>query len=359
MKNLGLARAALVLSSRPPVTFAAKAGGGGAETPIFEPYEEELPLQSGYYTFVIDALGRFRVKWGNTSSHASLVDRRPVASAGSFRIERTGRLAEVFCQSHNYRIAYRDQHDRPVVYTIESFVKHPAFNASPHLVFHFSRGLADRFLLDRDGNLLSDEQYREKMLLLEDEGVVSHQRNVFGEQQAEAFLAYVPAPPERLHSIHLDQAIASLEDLGDLGITTVADPVARFSTDFPVIPTGKLNFILDKEGWLVIGVKHHHLLAGGDSVGGAGHLVLDDEARVVEVRLNFSGHYRPELTAEYARYVHRTLRAHPLLVFRPECRIYGRKFDEATYRSVAIEFSASELDSDGPEFDEELERILI
>ena len=38
---------------------------------------------------------------------------------------------------------------------------------------------------------------------------------------------------------------------------------------------------------------------------------------VTEINLNFSGHYRPPLSAGYARYTYRSLVSHPLLTFRP------------------------------------------
>jgi hypothetical protein len=101
MKVLGPCRRSFALSGPPPATFKAKTGRSGF-VPVFEPYEEELPLQSGYYTFVIDEHGRFLVLRSNTSSHASFVNGGRVASAGSFRIERMGKLAEVLCTLAHY-----------------------------------------------------------------------------------------------------------------------------------------------------------------------------------------------------------------------------------------------------------------
>jgi hypothetical protein len=76
-------------------------------------------------------------------------------------------------------------------------------------------------------------------------------------------------------------------------------------------------------------------------------------------RLNFSGHYRPPLTLEYAQYVFRALANHPLLSIERTCRILGRKFDEATYSSSVISLTSEELGSDDPELEEALEMTLI
>ena len=121
MKNLGTGRRRFALSGSPPCTFAAKSGRSGSIVPIFEPYEEDLPLQSGYYTFVIDENGNFRVKRGNTSSHAAFVDRKRVAAAGWFPIERLGKLAEVNFTSYDYRIGYKAIDDRALVYAVSAF----------------------------------------------------------------------------------------------------------------------------------------------------------------------------------------------------------------------------------------------
>ena len=78
-----------------------------------------------------------------------------------------------------------------------------------------------------------------------------------------------------------------------------------------------------------------------------------------EIHLNFSGHYRPPLTADYARYVFRTLANHPLLSIEKDCQILGRKFDEETYKSSVIRLSSLELATDDPELEEALEMVLI
>ena len=158
MKNLGPSRRYFALSSKPPVTFSPKSGRSGSEVPPFQPYEEDLPLQSGFYTFVIDDQGHFRVKWGNTSSHASFVDRKRVAAAGWFRIGRMGKLAEVNCTSYDYRIRYEDHRDRVVLYAVDSFVRNPAFDVSDHAFFRFEN---DELEID---NPLLDE-YLERLLI--------------------------------------------------------------------------------------------------------------------------------------------------------------------------------------------------
>lgn len=358
MENLGSRRMNLTLSAPPPVVFAPKSFRRGLEVPVFEPYEENLPLQSGFYTFVIDSRGRFRVQWGNTSSHAVMVGRDSAACAGSFRIGRMGRLAEVFCRSYDYRFRFRDRNGKAVTYAIESFVRHPAFDISEHVVFSFTRGIADVFILDSDGNALTEEQRQTKLALMDSEGFRTITYAAFSRRQVATFIKYKPSSPPRLFAMCSDQAITSLEEDGDSYPVSRSEPFPRYSADNPVVPTGKVNFVFDGDGWLILGMKHHHILSGGNHVGGAGHLLISDEGSVEEIQLNFSGHYRPPLTPEYARYIYRALRGHPLLTFNPALEVRGRRFDERSFSSV-IRFSPEELEIDDPAIDENLERLLV
>ena len=57
---------------------------------------------------------------------------------------------------------------------------------------------------------------------------------------------------------------------------------------------GKLNLVIDAEGWLIVGLKGHHLLSGGGMVAGAGHLVAGATGKISEIHLNFA----QELQAE-------------------------------------------------------------
>jgi len=86
---------------------------------------------------------------------------------------------------------------------------------------------------------------------------------------------------------------------------------------------------------------------------------MEESGTVSEIHLNFSGHYRPPLTSDYACYVFRTLATHPLLSIETDCRICGRKFYDDTDRSSVISFAPDELMTDDPEAQEQLERVLI
>jgi hypothetical protein len=358
MQDLGPCRRSFALSGPPPATFRAKSGRSGS-VPPFEPCDEDLPLQSGYYTFVIDQHGRFRVLRGNTSSHASFVNGGPVASAGSFRIERMGKLAEVFCASFDYRIRYGGDQDRVVVYTIESFLKNPAFDVSHHVIFTFRRGLGDTFALDYNGSPILESERLEKLHRLEEEGCELVTHNQFSAAQVTAFDEYNPVHPPRLYGVHEDQSITALEDDGWVQLVPDQNPTARLTPDMPVMPTGKPNFVIDDFGWLIIGMKHHYLLSGGRAVGGAGHLIINQFGNVDEIQLNYSGHYRPPLSPEYARFVYRTIKGHPLLILSPNCTVKGRRFHDESLGSSVIRFEPCELETDGPESDEQLEMALL
>ena len=98
---------------------------------------------------------------------------------------------------------------------------------------------------------------------------------------------------------------------------------------------------------------------GGNVVGGAGHIYLDRSGEVERIELNFSGHYRPHLTAGYARYVYRAIAGHPLLRLSPSCSFAGRVFKGLDAASSVVEFTADELRSDDPELDRTIEGLFL
>ena len=87
----------------------------------------------------------------------------------------------------------------------------------------------------------------------------------------------------------------------------------------------------------------------------AGQLEIEPSGLVAEINLNFSGHYRPPLDGNYARYTYRVVSGHPLITLSPDCQIKGRIFDEVNVASRQLRFGASELLSDDPELDQLIE----
>jgi hypothetical protein len=114
------------------------------------------------------------------------------------------------------------------------------------------------------------------------------------------------------------------------------------SIDQPGLTSGKKAFVIDEDGWLIVGFGHH-ILSGGNPVGSAGQFSVDSNGEISEINLNFSGHYRPPLDADYARYTFRVLINHPLLKISQNCKVTGRKFDESSLRSTSLLFSKPEL----------------
>jgi hypothetical protein len=362
MENLGARRVQFALSGQPVVLFSPKRRKSPHRTeeiPPFEPYEENLPLQSGYYTFVIDQKGRFRVKWGNTSSHAAMVGYQKAAAAGHFRISRIGKLAEVRITSYDYGILCRGPNDRILVYAMESFLGHPAFDASEHVIFHFSAKRYEGSTVDRRGELLSAADITLKLELLENEGLEHGASNGFDAQQIERFRGYQATPPPHLHAMHRDQLVINIEEGDSIDDFRPGPAHSIFSPESPDLSVGKNNFVIDTTGRLIVGAVGHHILSGGNAVGGAGHLIVQGSGQIGAVHLNFSGHYRPPLTFDYVRYVYRSLLNHPLLSFAEECEILGRKFNDDADRTSVIKFTAAELLADNPEGEEALERILL
>jgi hypothetical protein len=361
MENLGASRMQFALSGEPIVRFSPKRRRSALrsdEVPLFEPYAENLPLQSGYYTFVIDQKGRFRVKWGNTSSHGAMVGYQPVAAAGNLRISRIGKLAQVNIVSYDYGILCSGPNDRALIYAIDAFLGHPAFDASEYVIFQYSARRYESSSVNRRRELLSADNIRNYLELVDSEGLADDARNNLDASQVRLFSSYVPPVPTRLHSMHRDQLIISIEEGDRISDFRPGPAYPIFSPEKSKVHVGKNNFVIDLSGWLIIGAAGHHILSGGREVGGAGHIVFNELGKVCAVHLNFSGHYRPPLTFDYVRYVFRALVNHPLLSFEFPCEISGRKFGEAD-RSTVIRFLADDLLTDDPNGEEFLERVLV
>ena len=152
-------------------------------------------------------------------------------------------------------------------YEIEYLVRHKAFDISEHVVFSYNRGIADIFILDSDGNALTEEQRQTKLALMDSEGLRTITYDAFSSRQVATFIKYKRSSKRRLFAMCSDQAITSLEEDGDSYSVSRSEPFLRYTADNPVVPTGKVNFVLDGDGWLILGMKHHHILSGGNHVG--------------------------------------------------------------------------------------------
>jgi hypothetical protein len=350
------------LSGPPPAIYKPSRGGEHRSVPVFEPYAENLPLQSGYYSFVIDQHGRFHVQWGNTRSHAGMVDGEPAAAAGRFRISRVGKVAEVTCDSTDYRINYGAYRSRQALYVIEAFGRHPALDVSPHAIFRFRIKRFEKFTVDIDFREIPDESEHLRLLELEgyEDGDVESIAPTYTRAQFTRFRSYSPPMPPRTYPIDRDQLIATIEpDDGDPVDYEYGPPCAPLSPDAPYVGSGKVNFVVDEAGRLIVGLKGHHILSGGKRVGAAGHLVFGPEGNLIEIHLNFSGHYRPKLDAAYVRYTHGLLIGHPLLSVSKECKVQGRVFSDVSDRSTVIRFLPADLAIDADELDLLIETALF
>jgi hypothetical protein len=350
------------LSGPPPASYKPSRCGEHRAVPVFEPYAENLPLQSGYYSFVIDELGRFHVQWGNTRSHAGMIDGEPAAAAGRFRISRVGKVAEVACDSSDYRINYAAYRSRQALYVIEAFKRHPALDVSPHALFRFRIKRFDRFTVDINFQEIEDES--EHLRLLELEGYeVSDEAPTdrsYTRAQVRRFKAYSPPVPPRTYPIQRDQLISTIEpDDGDPLDYEYGPACPHLTPDVPPTGIGKVNFVVDEGGRLIVGLKGHHILSGGHRVGAAGHLEFGPDGEVVEIHLNFSGHYRPKLDAAYCRYTYELLAGHPLLMLAKDCKILGRVFSDVSDRSTVIRFLAEDLTTEADDLDLLIETALF
>jgi hypothetical protein len=350
------------LSGPPPATYRPVRSGKHQSVPVFAPYEENLPLQSGYYSFVIDELGRFHIQWGNTRSHAAMIDGQPAAAAGRLRISRAGKVAEVACDSTDYRINYSAYRSRQALYVIEAFKGHPALDVSPHVIFRFRIQRFEKFSVDFNFREIDDES--EQLRLLEQEGYQDQEEPATGRSytrdQIKRFRSYSPSLPARSYAIQRDQLVSTIEpDDGDPLDYEYGPSCSRLTPEMPLPGSGKLNFIIDEAGWLIIGLKGHHILSGGNRVGGAGHLVFNPMGEVIGIHLNFSGHYRPKLDADSVRYTYGLLVGHPLLTVSEDCKVRGRVFSEISDRSSVISFNAEDLSGDAEDLDLLIETAIL
>lgn len=350
------------LSGPPPATYRPSRCGEHRVVPVFEPYEENLPLQSGYYSFVIDEQGRFHVQWGHTRSHAGMIDAEPAAAAGRFRISRVGKVAEVACDSTDYRINYGAYQSRQARYVLEAFKRHPALDISPHAIFRFRTKRFDRFSVDVAFREIEDES--ESLRLLEQEGYRESEESLvdrhYRRDQLVEFRSYVPPTPPRSYPIQRDQLITTIEpDQDDSFDYDYGPACSPLTPDMPWPGSGKLNFVIDERGWVIVGLKGHHILSGGSRVGGAGHLVFEPTGEVTEIHLNFSGHYRPKLDADYVRYTYALLVGHPLLTIAEDCKVLGRVFSEISDRSSVISFQGEDITTDADDLDLLIETAIF
>jgi hypothetical protein len=242
-----------------------------------------------------------------------------------------------------------DEQGAQAHYVVSAFRGHPAFELSPHCYFEFNKsGWRGVFWLDVSGIELSKEEIVDRGRLIDGEGFDPLDQDLselLAAEVVDRFGVYRPERPPRLYVLQRDEDITSLETDGD-EMPKDDTPMARLSPQNYTIGVGKHNFVIDSEGWLIVDVKHHHLLSGGLAVGGAGHLVTGPDGRVCGIHLNFSGHYRPRLTAGYAQYVFRVIRSHPLIDLNPDCAYKGRFFKAESDRSTVLDFDLQDLTGD-------------
>lgn len=354
MDNLGARRLGFSLYRRPPCLYQPRRRGDGARVPVFEPYDENLPLEAGVYTFVIDRDGRFHLRRGNVRSHSAMIGGEPSGAAGRLQVNRAGNVADVFCLSQEYSLDYLNPVHPTVQYVIESFVKHPALALSHHAVFQFRRrGIASSFFVDIRGQQIDDPtEYHRRSAT---EGYDGDLASGFSEEEHAAFVQYKPTLPMKLYAMYRDQLIAAIEDEPDAEPFIPGEGKPRYGLDGARMGSGKRAFVLDRDGWLIVG-DGHHLLSGGQVVGAAGQLIAGKDGTIQAINLNFSGHYRPPLDVNYARYTYRSLAGHPLLTLAAECVISGRKTAQDELGPM-LRFLREELIDDSFPLDEMIESI--
>jgi hypothetical protein len=278
-----------------------------------------------------------------------------IGAAGQFRINRAGNVAEVYCRSIDYWLNSLRPESSTVDFVIESFRNHHALELSRHAIFHFKKDKYETFQLSIDKQAVVDPTA--SLLLLESEGQGSEPSFEYTDGQKSTFLKYQPEEPPRLYRMYLDQMTIDLES-EDAPTAEMTDPRPYLSPWQDSLTSGKKAFVIDRNGWLIVG-HGHHILSGGHPVGAAGQFTIEANGIVSEINLNFSGHYRPALSGEYARYTFRVLKSHPLLRISEECKITGRKFDDASMRSVNLRFTSEELLSEDQALDESIEYTLL
>ena len=330
------------LKQPPPSVYKSSRGGRSIDVPPFEPYQESLPLQSGYYSFAIDGGGDFRVLRRSTRSHSAMVPGRRAAAAGRIYVNRLGRVIEVVCQSSDFNFYFHGPENSQVRYIIDAFKNHAAFNLNESAIFKFFKSRYESWNVTPDARYVSDPL--ELLVKLGEEGAGGEISHGHTAPQVVAFGSYTPRRPPALHAIHRDQVITSLED-GDDESFEPGDPYSRLSLECVSVRSGKNNFIIDGDGWLILGMTGHQLLSGGRMVGGAGHIHIEPTGEVSRIEVNFSGHYRPTLSGDYARYVYQSIVGHPLLKLGGSCTYAGRIFKGCEAVSNALEFTKEELEA--------------
>jgi hypothetical protein len=348
----GIQRVAYAPSSRPPRVVhprKKRAPSQIKEVPVFEPFEEILPLQSGFYTYLIDEDGLFRLIRGNTRSHAAMVSGRPACSAGRIRVSREGKTVHVVCWSTDYRFSHELTR---FAYVIDAFKNHPAFALSDQAIFQFHTGPTEKTYWSTSVSPIDDPT--EPFRRLDEEGLSEQVSIRFTPDQIARFLGYAPPVPPKLHRMHLDQLVTVIDGPEDEGFE-YGDPAPHLDLTQTTIRPGKNNFVIDERGRLIIGISGHQILSGGQPVGGAGHIHFDAAGTVIKLDTNFSGHYRPPLTGEYVRYVYQVVRNHPLIDLADDARFFGRWFDEESVDTRVIEFLREEIEADDLRLDEWIE----
>ena len=351
----GISRRRYTPTTPPPQTAKARrnrsAPGSQGEVPVFEPYEETLPLQSGFYSYAIDETGRFRVKWGNTRSHAAMVSGAPLCAAGRFRVNRHGNTVHVVINSTDYAFSCSKT---IVEYIVESFQRHTAFSLSPRAIFQFHTGITDKQFFSTTLDPVSDPH--EAIRILDEEGLRETVEPEYTPAQVVRRLSYTPPRPPRLYSMHLDQVVTSIDGTDDAGFD-YGPPADRLDVTHVEFRAGKNNFVIDPDGWLIVGMSGHQILSGGNKVGAAGHIHFHTSGVVSRLDLNFSGHYRPPLSAEYVRYTYRAISGHPLITLANDCEYSGRWFDEVDVNTHVIKFDRDELESDDPGLEDQIDSL--
>lgn len=315
------------LGERPPWTFSASSKYRKKRVPPLPPYmpdPENLPLESGYYTFVIDPFRRWYCFRGNTSSHASMVDSVDIVAAGRFYMTRAGKVGEVVCKSYDYHISVPGPTSALVTWVLRAFNEVQWLDVSEfaHFTFPLSGPIGGSFTVDSTGKEVSDTSELER--LLSEEGQGKDGGSPLPPDKVADFQTYVPPLPPRLYPMDSNQLIDESDPDDECDPFALEGFKPCYCPSDGRLASGKKAFVVDQEGGLVIG-NGHHLLAGGQSVGAAGQIVVGDDGTIIEINLNFSGHYVPPISSEYARYTYLVLINHPLITISPDCQITARK----------------------------------
>jgi hypothetical protein len=273
-----------------------------------------------------------------------------VCAAGRLRVNREGHTVHVTCWSTDYPFKYHNE--KSFTYIIESFKGHRAFMLSEHAVFQFHSSPTSKIFRSTSGGRI-DKPY-ERLKLLDEEGLGDSVSVIHTPVQVIQFENYSPIRPPRLYGMHLDHSISSIDEADDEGFE-YGEPAPRLDLRQTTFRPGKNNFVIDRDGFLIVGISGHQILSGGQAVAAAGHIHFDSRGSVVKLETNFSGHYRPPLSADYLRYVYQVIAKHPLILLDDNCQFRGRWFDEESMNSKPLEFHQEDLESDDPRLDQWIE----